>query len=219
MTTLVHPPAHRLAPPPVRSGGRTHWVVQSIVCVLLAATAVGFLITVASGLHVDRPLPAFVSALNRDDTAALSELLTPDGEPWLTHSGWLIATEAELFLTACDTDTDGLVTCEVHFGDRWFYNRAAPPRQGHLVTSLTVEIIEEHLRVADWLMPEGLDTVEESFRLWVLQTHPDLAEFMWYMAPTGQGTRFQMRIDSAGGEAHRGLLEEYLRSLTLRERG
>lgn len=211
---LAPPSADPIAPAPLRSSGNSHWAVTSVVCVLVAVVATGLLINVVTGLAVDDSLSAFVMAVNQVDSSALTEVLAGEGEQWINRSEWLAATGSTVSLTGCES-AGGLVTCEVNYGHGWFYNQAAPPeieRHGALMTSISVEVGEESVRVVDWPMPTELDAVEESFRRWAMRAHPSRADLMWDTTQNGA----PLRVDSISGETHMSLLEEYLRYLNRR---
>ncbi len=187
-----------------------------MACVALAVLATWALFAVVGSLATTQPLPALVAAINQSDRAAVGELLVEGDPAWQAHSEWLIATNATLALNGCTTGTAGLVTCQVRFGDGWFFNQAAPAevaRLGSLVTSLTVEITDHRVRVAQWPLPAGLPAVEDSFRRWVLQVHPEMSELLWRSPTVGSEVEQYMIIDAAAGEAHMRLCEEYLQYL------
>lgn len=191
-------------------------MVVSIVSVALAVIVLVSLLTVASGLNTTKPLPDFVAAVNAGDSGAVTDLLVGESEPWLSYGEWLVYSGAELSVSFCTTGSDGLDTCQVRFGDDWFYNRAAPrevARQGALSTVLTVEVIDEQIRVVEWPLPARLAAVEEPFRQWVLRAQPDSAELMWHAGPVRSRIESWLRLDATSGETHMALLDEYLQYL------
>jgi hypothetical protein len=125
-----------------------------------------------------------------------------------------MATDATLSLNACTTDSDGFVTCRVHNGDEWFFNRAAPrsvARYGTLITSITAQVVDDQVRITEWPLAAGLAEVEDPFRRWVLRTHPEQGELMWRSPAVGNDVERYMIISGAAGEAHERLAADYLR--------
>ena len=209
MTALARQPVVPATPVLRRTN---HWIVGSVLAIALAVVAAGSLITVLGSLGTSEPLPDLIAAINDGDRAAVDQLLAD--EAWLDRTAWLMATDATLSLNGCTTGGDGLVTCQVHNGDDWFFNRAAPravTRHGTLVTSITAEVIDEQIHIIEWPLPAGLAGVEDPFRRWVLRTHPDLAGLMWRSPTVGGDVERYMVINGAAGEAHVSLGVEYLR--------
>ena len=125
-----------------------------------------------------------------------------------------MATEATLSVNGCTTSGEGLTTCQVHNGDDWFFNRAAPrevARGGSLVTTITVEVIDQQVHILEWPLPAGLAVAEDPFRRWVLRTHPDQAGLLWRSPTVGNDVERYMLINGAAGKAHALLGAEYLR--------
>jgi hypothetical protein len=208
MTALARQPV----PSATTIRGTDHWIVRSALCTVLAVVAIGSLATVLAGMSTSEPLPDLIAAINERDQAAVERLLA--GEAWTDRVGWLMATNATLSLNGCTTGGDGFVTCQVHNGDDWFFNEAAPrsvARSGALATSITVEILDEQVHITDWPLPTGLADVEGPFRGWVLRTHPQMSELMWRSPTVGNDVARYMIIDAAGGEAHQRLAAAYLR--------
>ena len=186
--------------------------MRSVLAIALAAVAAGSLITVLTSLRTSEPLPDVIAAINSRDQAAVDKLVA--GEAWTDRIEWLMATEATLSLNGCTTSADGLTTCQVHNGDDWFFNRAAPregARAGSLVTTITVEVIDQQIHILEWPLPAGLAVAEDPFRRWVLRTHPDLAGLLWRSPTVGNDVERYMVINGAAGRAHASLGAEYLR--------
>ena len=211
MTALARRPVVPATPVLRRTN---HWIVGSVLAIALAVVAAGSLITVLGSLSTSEPLPELIAAINGRDRAAVDQLLA--GSAWLDRAEWLMATDATLSLNGCTTSTDGSTTCQVHNGDDWFFTRAAPravARHGTLVTSITVEVIDEQIHILEWPLPAGLAAVEDPFRRWVLRTRPEMAGLMWHSPTVGDDVEQYMTIDGAAGEAHVSLGAEYLRLL------
>lgn len=213
MTTLAPRPTRALGQPRVTGKVNDHWIVRSLLCALLAAVAAIMLANLLTSLSVRDPLPDLIAAINRADVDAVEVTLVDGPEEWQAMAGWLIATDAELSLNGCRAGTAGKTTCQVHFGPDWFFNRAAPPEvaeTGRFSTSLTATISGDQLAITDWPVPPGLKAVDQPFRLWAMQLHPEEAALIWEPLHPGRGLSTTMRIDQASGEARLGLLEEYL---------
>jgi hypothetical protein len=191
---------------------RPRSILLSLVSILLAAVSIGALNRVASGLDLSRPLPDLVTAINQGDSVAISALLLEESEEWTARGEWLAGTAAVISLSSCTGGGDTpATTCTVHFGNNWFYNRAAPPevaKHGSFGTVLTVEIEGDQLRVVDFPLPAGLAEVEDPFHQWAVQTHPRSAPLMWEAG--GPSIESRIRLDGTGGAAHQALLDEYV---------
>ena len=209
---MTNPHRRPVAPPTPVLRRTDHWIMRSVLASALAMVAAGSLITVLTSLGKSEPLPDLIAAINRRDPAAVDELVA--GGAWADRVDWLMATGATLSINGCTTSVDGLTTCQVHNGDDWFFTRAAPRevrRSVSLVTTITVEVIDEQIHILEWPLPAGLAVAEDPFRRWVLRTHPDLAGLMWRSPTVGEEVERYMVIDGAAGRAHASLAAEYLR--------